>query len=260
ARARMTSRCTSRACGRPRTAKRPAARVADWHGFEAPSGRGRSETGAARPRQKGLRSAPVVADSVPSERDVVVDALEVLSRSGRAAGASAAAGFPAAAATRAAGSAAVAAATTATATTALAAFTAAEQLHLVGDNLGRPAILAFLVLPLAGLKVALDVAGAAFLEVLAGDLGESVEEHHPVPFGFLATLAGLLVLPVARGGEGDVADCRAIGRVADLGVATEVPDQDHLVDRCHIASVEFSSACRGPCHWRRAAALRPAAV
>src|SRR5690606_25601532 len=198
------------------------------------------------------------------ERDVVIDVFEV----GRGLATTAAtgttarpsAGTTASAAPATAAATARAGAVAATATTALAAFTAAEQLHLVGDDLGRPAILAFLVLPLAGLQVALDVAGAAFLEVLAGDLGESVEEHHPVPFGFLATLAGLLVLPVARGGEGDVADCRAIGRVADLGVATEVPDQDHLVDRCHIASVEFSSACRGPCHWRRAAALRPAAV
>src|SRR5690606_2050711 len=62
-------------------------------------------------------------------------------------------------------------------TAALAAVTTAEHLHLFGHDLGGPAVLALLVLPLAGLEAALDVDRAALLEVLAGDLAESVEEH-----------------------------------------------------------------------------------
>src|SRR5690606_18224754 len=174
------------------------------------------------------------------ERDVVVDVLEVgrgLAAPGRTPGAPA----PAAAGRRAA--ARPIAATAATADLA-AAVTPAEHLHLLGDDLGGPAILALLVLPLARLQPALDVDRAARAEVFVGDLAQAVEEDHPVPFGVLPALAGVPVLADARGGDRDVADRAAVGRIAHLRVATEVADQDHLVDRCHVASVEFSSARR----------------
>src|SRR5262245_11419993 len=115
-------------------------------------------------------------------------------------------------------------------------FAAAEHLHLLGDDLGGVVVLAFLVLPLARLQAALDVHRAPFLEVLTSDLGQSVVEDDAMPLGFLLLLAAVAVLPVAGGGDADVADRCAAGRVAHLGVAAEVADDDDLVDRCHGAS------------------------
>src|SRR5581483_844962 len=70
-----------------------------------------------------------------------------------------------------------------------AAAAPAQHLHLVGDDLGGVAVLAFLVLPLAGLQASLDEDLRAFLEVFAHDLGELAEEHHAVPFGALLVLS-----------------------------------------------------------------------
>src|SRR6266850_7506005 len=53
----------------------------------------------------------------------------------------------------------------------------AEHLHGVGDDLGRVAVLAFLVLPLPRAQAALDVDLRAFLQVFPGDLGEAPAEH-----------------------------------------------------------------------------------
>src|SRR5262249_59401594 len=69
---------------------------------------------------------------------------------------------------------------------------AAEHLHALGDDLGRVALLAFLVLPLARAQRPLDIDLRAFLQVLAGDLREAVEEHHTVPLGTLLLLAARL--------------------------------------------------------------------
>ena len=71
------------------------------------------------------------------------------------------------------------------------AFAAAEQLHLLGDDLGGVVVLAFLVLPLAGLQAALDVHRAALLQVFTGDLGQAVVEHHAVPFGLFLLFAAV---------------------------------------------------------------------
>src|SRR5690606_22519053 len=115
-----------------------------------------------------------------------------------------------------------------------AAVAAAQHLHLVGDDLGAVAVGAgFLVLPLAGLQAALDIDRTAFLQVFAGDLGQAVVHDHPVPLGFFATLAGGLVLPLGGGGDGDVADRRAVGAVAHFGVAPQVADENDFIDRCH---------------------------
>src|SRR6185369_16045388 len=119
------------------------------------------------------------------------------------------------------------------ATTAAHALAAAEQLHLVRDDLGGVVVLAFLVLPLARLQAALDVDRTALLQVFAGDLRQAVVEDHAVPFGLFLLLAALPVLPVARGGDADVAHRGAARRVAHLGIAAEVADDDDLVDRCH---------------------------
>src|SRR5664279_2148846 len=113
------------------------------------------------------------------------------------------------------------------------AFAATEHLHVAGDDLGRVLLDAILVLPLAGFQAPFDVDRAALLQIFAGDLGKLVVEDDTVPFRLFRFVAGLLVLPAARCRDADVADGAAVGRVANLGVAAEVADDDDFVDRCH---------------------------
>src|SRR6185436_3720612 len=95
-----------------------------------------------------------------------------------------------------------AAATTATAATTLARRTvvgeaatfaraAAQEGHLVGDDLGHVALLAGgLVVPRAGLQTPLDVAGATLVEILRTVLSGLAPHHDAMPLGaFLPLLA-----------------------------------------------------------------------
>src|SRR5919109_1003892 len=68
-----------------------------------------------------------------------------------------------------------------------------EHLQVIPDDLGRVALVALLVLPLAGAQAPLDVDLRALAQVLAGDLREAAEQRHPMPLGALLLLAGLLV-------------------------------------------------------------------
>src|SRR5262249_37405184 len=104
-----------------------------------------------------------------------------------------------------------------------------QHLHLVADNLGRIALVALLILPLASAQTALNVDLRALAQVLGGDLGQPAEERHAVPFGTLLLLAALLVAPALAGGDAQVGDGRARGHGAGLGVGAEIADQDHFV-------------------------------
>jgi hypothetical protein len=119
-------------------------------------------------------------------------------------------------------------------------FAAAEHLHVVGDDLGRVAILPVLVLPLARAQPAFDVDRPALLEVLAGNLRQAPEERDAMPLGrFLHLAAGLVLPPVGRR-NGDVGDRRAVRGVTRLRVAAQVADQDDFIHGCHV----FSSSDR----------------
>src|SRR5690606_1529506 len=69
-------------------------------------------------------------------------------------------------------------------TTATSASAATQQLQGFGHGCGGVLGRAFLVGPLAGAQAAFHIAGTALFQVLAGDLGQAVEEHRAVPFGF----------------------------------------------------------------------------
>src|SRR5882672_9315351 len=70
-----------------------------------------------------------------------------------------------------------------------AASARAEHLHRVGDDLGRVAVLPFLVLPFARAQASLDIDLRALLQIFAGYLGQAAEENDPMPFRFLGLLA-----------------------------------------------------------------------
>src|SRR5262245_43965039 len=115
-----------------------------------------------------------------------------------------------------------------------AAATTAEHLHLVGLDLGRVAVAPFLVLPLACAELALEVDLRALAQVFGRDLRKLVVHHDRVPFGLLALLTRLLVLPALRRGNAEIRDRLAIRHVASLRILTEIADENDLVDTaCH---------------------------
>ena len=109
---------------------------------------------------------------------------------------------------------------------------AAEQHDPVAADLGRVALVAVLVVPLARLQPALDVDLLALGQIFGQRLGRLAPQHDAVPLGFFLPLTGLVVPDLGRR-HVDRRDGRAARRVAQLGVASEVADQNDLVDASH---------------------------
>src|SRR5688500_5007209 len=99
-----------------------------------------------------------------------------------------------------------------------AALATSEHLHRVRADLGAVAVLALLVLPLAGAQAAFDVDLRAFLQVFARDLRQTPEEGDAMPLGRLLHLTARLVLPLVGSLDADVGDRIAARRVAGLRV------------------------------------------
>src|SRR5690606_23823617 len=120
-------------------------------------------------------------------------------------------------------------------TSALAVAAAAQHGQLaveaLDDDLGRVLLDALLIGPFAGLQRAFDVYGRALLQIVFGHLDDVVvEDDHRVPLGLLLALARRLVAPGLRGGDTQVGDAVAVVQRADFRVATQVADQNDLVD------------------------------
>jgi len=117
------------------------------------------------------------------------------------------------------------------------AFAATEHLHFVGNDLGRVALVAVLVLPLVGPDAPFDIDLAALLEILAGRLGQLAEEDDAVPFGAVLQLTRCLVTEAVGSRHPDVANRVAVGRIAGFRIRTKVADENHFIDRSHVASL-----------------------
>src|SRR5262245_41520727 len=115
-------------------------------------------------------------------------------------------------------------------------------------DLGRVLVLALLVLPFARLQRAFEVNLGAFLEVLFGDPAQVlIEDHHPMPFGALASLAGRLVAPRIGGGDAQIDHRPPVLHAPDLRILAEIADQNHLVHAaCHDRS---PLTCPRPALW-----------
>src|SRR4029077_20151981 len=75
-----------------------------------------------------------------------------------------------------------------------------RRVEALQHHLGRILLDPLLIGPLARLQLAFEVNLRAFLEILLGDLGETlVEDHHAVPLGLFLAFAGRLVAPAFRG-------------------------------------------------------------
>src|SRR5262249_41607387 len=104
------------------------------------------------------------------------------------------------------------------------------RIEVLQHHLGGVLVLARLILPFARLQLALEIDLRALLQILLGDPAKPlVEDHHAMPFGLLAALAGCLVAPGIRGGHAQIGDRPAVLRAPDLGIFAEIADQDHLV-------------------------------
>src|SRR5262249_48229438 len=114
-----------------------------------------------------------------------------------------------------------------------AAALAAQEAHVLRDDLGDVALVAVLVVVVARADRALDEDLPALTQVLAAVLALLSPDDDVVPLGTLLALA-LGVVPHLAGGEGKLAHRPAGAGEADLGIFSEVADEDDLVDR-HVA-------------------------
>src|SRR5512135_3704518 len=117
---------------------------------------------------------------------------------------------------------------------AIAVAPTAEELDALGDDLDGLALRSVLGLPLAPVESAVDRDGAALAQVLGAALRLVAEDRDPEEVGLVGPLPGFVPAPaVDRNAE--VAHRRAAGRVAQLGIPRQVPDQYDAVDvRCHV--------------------------
>src|SRR5206468_6661334 len=100
---------------------------------------------------------------------------------------------------------------------------AAESLE---DDLGRIAVGAGLVLPLAGLNLPLEIDLRALAQIGFGDSAEIlVEDDDAVPLGPLLAIA-VLVLPAFGGGDAHVHHLATVVERAALRIVTQIADQD----------------------------------
>src|SRR5208282_963296 len=100
---------------------------------------------------------------------------------------------------------------------------ATEHAEIAGDDFKAGALLAFLILPLAGLDAAFDENERALLQILLGDFCLFAPNNNLVPFGALLTLA-IAVFVGFVGGKGKIGDGLPAGGEARFGIAAEAAD------------------------------------
>src|SRR5262245_66540405 len=95
-----------------------------------------------------------------------------------------------------------------------------------------------LILPFPRLQLALEVDLRAFFQILLGHFGKIlIEDHHAVPLGPFAALAGRLVAPGLGSRQPQIDYGPTVLGPADFGVSAEIADQDYLIDTAsHVRS------------------------
>src|SRR6266852_7402379 len=103
-----------------------------------------------------------------------------------------------------------------------------EHAKIVGDNFKAGALLAFLVLPFAGLDAAFDKNQRTFFQILLGDFGLFAPDDDLVPLGALLALAVAIFVGFV-GGDGKIGDGLAASGVARLGIAAQAADENDFI-------------------------------
>ena len=113
---------------------------------------------------------------------------------------------------------------------------AAEQDQIAGADVGLiPLLAALLVVPAMRAQAAFDVYGAAFLEVLAGDLRQARPAGDVVPLGAVLPVA-ILVFEAVVGCQREVGHGGAAVGVFQLRGPAQMPNQCHAIQAfCHDA-------------------------
>jgi hypothetical protein len=105
---------------------------------------------------------------------------------------------------------------------------ATEHAEIGGDNFETGALLAFLILPFAGLDAAFNEYLGAFFQILLGDFGLFAPNDDFVPLGALLAFA-VAVFEGFVGGDGKIGDGLAAAGVAGFRVAAETADEDDFI-------------------------------
>src|SRR6266478_1419901 len=121
----------------------------------------------------------------------------------------------------------------------------AEHAEIAGHDFKAGALLAFLVLPLAGLDASLDEDQRAFLQILLGDFGLFAPDDDFVPLGALLALA-VAVFVGFIGGHGKIADGLAPTGVARLWIAAQAADENDFINGHTFPLRSSSCAKRDP--------------
>src|SRR6266566_3909955 len=105
---------------------------------------------------------------------------------------------------------------------------ATQHAEVIGHDFKTGALLAFLVLPFAGLDAALDEDQRTLLEILLSDFGLFAPHDDLVPLGALLALT-VFVFVRFVGGERKICDRLAAAGVARFGIAAQTADENHLI-------------------------------
>src|SRR5690606_5278238 len=103
----------------------------------------------------------------------------------------------------------------------LAPTAAAEELNIVSDDLGGPALVTVLGLPRPGAQLPLHIDLPALAQILGAQLGSLAPHDDAMPLGALLPLAAL-VGPGLVGREPELAYTGAAGRVTHVRISAEI--------------------------------------
>src|SRR4029077_19958668 len=106
---------------------------------------------------------------------------------------------------------------------------ATEHAEIIGDDFKAGALLAFLVLPFAGLDAAFDKDERALLQILLGDFGLLAPDDNLVPLGAFLALA-VFVFVRLIGGDGKIGDGLASAGVARFRIAAQAANENDFVN------------------------------
>src|SRR5260370_10055156 len=105
-----------------------------------------------------------------------------------------------------------------------------EHAKIVGDDFKAGALLAFLILPFAGLDAAFDKDERALLQILLRNFRLFTPDHDLVPFGALLALA-IAVFVSFIGRERKIGHGLPATGVARFRIATQTADENAFIDR-----------------------------
>ena len=105
----------------------------------------------------------------------------------------------------------------------------AEHPEIGGDDFKTSALLAFFVLPFAGLNAAFDEEQRTLFQILLGDFGLFAPNDNFVPLGALLAFAVAVFIGFVCG-DGKIRDGLAAAGVTGFGVAAQAADENDFVN------------------------------